>query len=94
MTGGRNPTPYQKLIYGISPPAQIQNSLRILESRRVPYVVTAPLWMPPNDAITKYIAQHYEYVSMPEVTALDELPIYSLFRRKDLDAPTGGQPAQ
>ena len=82
-TGGRNPTPYQKLISGVSPPAQIQRSLRILESRRVPYVVTAPLWMPPNDPINKYIAEHYEYVSMPEVTALDEPPIYSLYRRKD-----------
>jgi len=91
-TGARNPTPYQFLQAGVSPDHQIDEALRILEARRVPFVVAAPFLMQGKDPIGRYVRDHYDSISVPEVTALEELPTYWVYVRRN-DA-RGTQPAQ
>jgi hypothetical protein len=82
-TGAHNPTPYQFLLAGVSPQHQIAETLRILETRRVPYVIGTSLAMRSADPIVQYIREHYEPVAIPEMATLGELPMLSLYRRKD-----------
>ncbi len=89
LSDGRNPTPYQFLFYGVSPDDQIRDALRILEQERVPYVVGSPLFFRPKDPLVRYITQHYEFVPLPEIEEIGELPGYWLYRRKREGAPAG-----
>ena len=91
-TGARNPTPYQFLQAGVSPDHQIDEALRILEARRVPFVVAAPFLMQGKDPVGRYVKEHYDSISIPEITAIEELPTYWVYVRRN-DA-RGTQPAQ
>jgi hypothetical protein len=74
LTGTENPTPFQFLAPEYSRPDQIEQTLAILEQRRVPYLfVIKPLTS--TDPILRYVADHYEQVE-------DEQGPLPLFRRR------------
>lgn len=74
--GAENPTPYGFFIAGYSSPDQIQRVVDILEARRVPVVVVLSGFLGKDDAVMRYVGQHYEPVSRAD-------PIgQAIFRRK------------
>ena len=89
-TGGRNPTPYQFLKAGISPDRHIQETLSILEERRVPYVIAPNLNVKADDPVVQYIGQHYEPMDLADNRG--GFPWYWLLARKDR-APASPPPA-
>jgi hypothetical protein len=80
MIGAVNPTPYQYILAGVSPDEQIRQVLKILETRRVPYIIGWAFTMQPTDPIGQYIRERYERVPIPAIAA--EFPVYVLYRRK------------
>src|SRR5262249_3698563 len=80
-SGGRNPTPFQFLRARTSPERQIQQTLSILEARRVPYVIAPNLNVRADDPVVQYIGQHYEPVDLSENSG--GFPWYWLLARKD-----------
>ena len=82
VTGARNPTPYQYLMSGVSPDQHIKNTLAILDAHRVPYIVGSLFFLQRDDPIAQYIKQHYEFVPIPEMVGVDELPSYWIYARK------------
>jgi hypothetical protein len=103
-TGARNPTPYQFLMSGVSPDQHVKNTLAILDAHRVPYVIGSLFFMRPDDPIAQYINQHYEFIPVPEIAGLGEMPGYWIYARKDpppaedgapqADAPRSGSAAE
>jgi hypothetical protein len=64
--------------------------LAALQTRRVPYVVTAPFFIKPGDPIQRLLNEQYEFVSVPN-SGTDELPTLWLYGRKD--RASAGTPA-
>src|SRR5262245_13202057 len=58
VTGAVNPTPYQMLLPGYSPPEHFAETIDILERRRVPFIAVV-LIATSNDPLRPYVAQHY-----------------------------------
>ena len=80
MTGTRNPTPYQFLLWGYSVPEQYQRIIGILESRKVPFVAYSPYVVRQRmNPIVQYILPRYERVPLPSKI---RLPIMVLYQRK------------
>jgi hypothetical protein len=85
-TGGRNPTPYQFFDPAISPRSHTQNTLAILQQRRVPYIISAPLIMMRRNPITEFIESDYELVDPPRLEPIRDFSTFStflLYGRKD-----------
>lgn len=90
-----NPTRYDALVEGISSDAQVQEVIRVLEERRVRYVIVDTMWSrdftrtlyPSADLdlqggpFMRYVQERYE----PELV----LPTATLWRRKILSATSG-----
>ena len=89
-TGARNPTPYQYLMSGVSPDQHVKNTLAILDARRVPYIMGSLFFMRRDDPIAQYIKQHYEFVPIPEIVGVEELPTYWIYARKNPPPAEGG----
>jgi hypothetical protein len=59
LTGARNPTRYEFFMSGYNTREQVDEVIRALEVRRVPYVVVNPLLTRPGDPIGAFIREHY-----------------------------------
>ena len=93
LSGTTNPTPYSILMYNYNTPSQFQEVIRLLEQRRVRYVLwslnfgkkASPYFSPamnkPADGLVMepYLESHYRVV-------MDEDDLRMLERREDVDA--------
>lgn len=55
-----NPTRYQFLLRGYTSPEQMEEVVRVLQERRLPYVVVLPGFLAPDDPIMAYLRRDYE----------------------------------
>jgi hypothetical protein len=93
-TGGKNPTPFQHFFAPVFPPADTAAVLATLETRRVPYIVGAFIFMRASDPVARLINTQYEPVDIPALENLGETPAILLYGRKDsLPAAAAGSGA-
>ena len=83
-TGGKNPTRFQWFQAGFSSASHTQEVVAILNERRPPYLIVSPFLLPATDPILQLIGQQYESLPIPAMAETGELPVFSLYRRKDL----------
>jgi hypothetical protein len=60
MLDADNPTRYQFLLRGYTSPEQMDEVLRVLQERRLPYIVVLPGFLAPDDPIMAYLRRDYE----------------------------------
>jgi hypothetical protein len=85
ISGAQNPTRFSLVVPGpYTPPDQIQEIVRDLADKRVPYVVAPPSVAKAGDPIAAFIREHYEPTTEPQPLAR------VLWRRKDQPADAGG----
>lgn len=86
MTGTVNPTRYQLLLMGYNSPAQVEETIDMLERRKVAYVAVLPFafisW--DTDPVVRYLALHYDHV---DFGARNRPSPYMLLRRRASDVP-------
>lgn len=67
LTGTVNPTPYQLAIPGYSPPSHMEAVVRVLATRRPPFVVAVRPWgIQGPDPIAAFLEAHYEKVRLTD----------------------------
>ena len=82
MTGTENPTPYQELLPGYSPPEQFDQVIAILDTRKIRYVgVLKPLITKRADPVFAYIAANYDLVADRNIDPKSGVTLYR--RRPD-----------
>jgi hypothetical protein len=87
MTGGHNPTPFQFFQAFVSPDHHTRRVLSILRERSVPYILGSPFFMRPDDPVVQYIRENYDFVDIPAMDGVDEIPTLWLYGR--IDRPDG-----
>ena len=60
MLDADNPTRYQFLLRGYTSPEQMEEVVRVLQQRRLPYIVVLPGFLAPDDPIMAYLRRDYE----------------------------------
>jgi hypothetical protein len=83
LTGTRNATRFQILVYGYNPPAHYDEVFRILDERLLPYVVVCAPIPGVRDPMMQYLARHYERVPLGPGRPLLGYDPGILFHRKD-----------
>jgi hypothetical protein len=80
LADARNPSRFQVLTPGYSPPEHIAEAILSLETRRTPYVVVLTYFVDwQNDEFIRYLQQRYERVP---VEGIEPLGAFVLFRRR------------
>ena len=78
ITGVRNATPYQLILPGYSPKAQLDDVIAILDRQRVPYVLLVSVLTRTDDPVVASVTRAYDYVADFDTSAR-----LVLYRRRD-----------
>jgi hypothetical protein len=88
MLDADNPTRYQFLLRGYTSPEQMDEVVRVLQERRLPYIVVLPGFLAPDDPIMAYLRRDYE--PMTEAGEVGK----AIYRRKADPAAIADPPAE
>jgi hypothetical protein len=77
LAAAHNPTRYGFFLAGYNSPDQVEEVVRTLESKRLPYIVAIPAFTPPDDPVVALLQREYEPIGTGAIDG-------SIFRRKDI----------